>query len=105
MSFIIESNEAGGLKLDPRIKTKKPEMYRVILHNDHYSTMDFVVEVLMKVFHLSAAQSTQIMLDVHKRGFGVCGTYTHDIALTKVDEVHRMAQANSFPLRCSCEQV
>ncbi len=105
MPFLTDDSYEGGLKLESRHEVKKPEMYKVLLHNDHYSTMDFVVEVLMKVFHLPAAKSTQIMLDVHKRGFGVCGTYTHDIAVTKVDEVHRMAQEQSFPLRCSYEKV
>jgi len=97
-------NHEGGVQFESRSKTKKPEMYKVLLHNDHYTTMDFVIEVLMKVFHMPAAKSTQVMLDVHKKGYGICGVYTYDIAVTKVDEVHKMARERSFPLRCSCEK-
>jgi len=82
----------------------EPAMYRVILHNDHYTAMDFVVEVLMKVFHKPAAEATKIMMDVHKRGHGVCGLYTYDLAVTKVARVHAMAKSRGFPLKCSCEQ-
>lgn len=105
MPFDTGDNHDGALKFESRSKTKKPDMYQVILHNDHYTTMDFVIEVLMKFFHMQAAQSTQVMLDVHKKGYGVCGTYTYDIAQTKVDEVHKLAKERSFPLKCSCEKV
>jgi len=80
-------------------------MYRVILHNDHYTTMDFVVTVLMKIFHKPAAEATKIMLDVHKKGKGICGVYTYDIALTKVRQVEKMAKENEFPLKCSTEEA
>jgi ATP-dependent Clp protease adaptor protein ClpS len=93
--FIVDS--------DPRLD--EPMMYRVILHNDHYTTMDFVVAVLMKIFHKSAAEATKIMLDVHKKGMGVCGVYTCDIAMTKVAQVDKMAKEHVFPLKCSCEEV
>jgi ATP-dependent Clp protease adaptor protein ClpS len=93
--FIVDS--------DPRLD--EPKMYRVILHNDHYTTMDFVVAVLMKIFHKSAAEATKIMLDVHKKGMGVCGVYTCDIAMTKVAQVDKMAKEHVFPLKCSCEEV
>jgi ATP-dependent Clp protease adaptor protein ClpS len=93
--FIVDS--------DPRLD--EPKMYRVILHNDHYTTMDFVVAVLMKIFHKSAAEATKIMLDVHKKGMGVCGVYTCDIAMTKVAQVDKMAKENVFPLKCICEEV
>ncbi len=82
---------------------EQPRMYRVILHNDHYTTMDFVVTVLIKVFHRSAAEATKIMIDVHKRGKGLCGVYTFDIALTKVAQVDKMAKESEFPLKCSYE--
>ncbi len=94
----------SALKLESRMDLEEPRMYRVILHNDHYTTMDFVVEVLVKVFHKPAAEATQIMLDVHKKGKGVCGVYTYDIAATRVDMVHRMAKEHEFPLRCSMEE-
>ena len=79
-------------QLDTRDKLKEPSMYRVIMHNDHYTTMDFVIEVLMKFFHKSAAEATKIMLDIHKKGKGICGVYTYDIALTKITQVHKLAK-------------
>jgi ATP-dependent Clp protease adaptor protein ClpS len=93
------------IKLDPDTVLQEPKMYRVILHNDHYTTMDFVVEVLMLVFHKPAAEATKIMLDVHKRGAGMCGVYTYDIASTKVTLVHNMAKRREFPLKCSLEEA
>ncbi|HOP64762.1 MAG TPA: ATP-dependent Clp protease adapter ClpS [Spirochaetota bacterium] len=95
----------GSVKLESKEKVKEPEMFRVVLHNDNYTTMDFVVEVLMKVFHMPAAKATQVMLDVHKKGAGICGTYTFDIAVTKVEEVHLMAKEKEFPLRCTYERA
>jgi ATP-dependent Clp protease adaptor protein ClpS len=80
-------------------------MYRVILFNDDYTTMDFVVEILVSVFGKPAAEATRIMLDVHKKGRGVCGVYTRDIAQTKVTRVHQLARKNQFPLRCSFEET
>jgi len=100
-----EGNTEGGIKLDERQKLKEPEMYRVILHNDHYTTMDFVVEVLVTVFHMPSAKATQVMLDVHRKGIGVCGVYTYDIAVTKVEQVHQMAKDREYPLRCSFEKA
>lgn len=94
-----------GLGLETEHEIKKPDMYRVLLHNDHYTTMDFVVLVLVEVFHMPPAKATQVMLDVHKKGFGVCGVYTYDIAVTKVERVHLMAKEKQFPLRCSYEKA
>jgi len=67
--------------------------------------MDFVVEVLISVFHKPAAEATKIMLDVHRRGKGMCGVYTYDIASTKVSQVHSLARAREFPLKCSIEDA
>jgi len=86
-------------------KTRKPPDYKVFLLNDDYTTMDFVVYVLEKVFHKSPVEATQIMLHVHKRGKGLAGVYTRDIAETKVDKVHRLAQEHEFPLRCEMEKA
>ena len=84
-------------------KVKEPEQFRVILLNDHYTTMDFVVEVLMVIFHKNIVEANKIMLDVHKKGKGVVGVYTWDIAITKTEQVHAAAQANDFPLQCVVE--
>ncbi|MFH0975466.1 MAG: ATP-dependent Clp protease adaptor ClpS [Spirochaetota bacterium] len=107
------TNDSGGtdeslesaLKVKPEEKLAHPKMYRVLMHNDHYTTMDFVVEVIMKVFHKPAAEATKIMLDIHKKGIGVCGVYTYDIAVTKISEVHKMAKKRQFPLKCSFEEA
>jgi ATP-dependent Clp protease adaptor protein ClpS len=99
----IQSGESPGIDSEPRLE--EPRMFRVILHNDHYTTMDFVVEVLMKVFHKTAAEAIKIMLDVHRKGAGVCGAYIYDIAVTKVSQVHHMARKHEFPLKCSYEEA
>jgi ATP-dependent Clp protease adaptor protein ClpS len=84
---------------------QEPKLYRVILHNDDYTTMDFVIGVLISIFHKPAAEATRIMLDVHKKGKGICGVYTYDIAATKARQVHEAARAQEFPLKCSVEEA
>jgi ATP-dependent Clp protease adaptor protein ClpS len=84
-------------------KVKEPDEYRVILLNDHYTSMDFVVEVLMVIFHKQLEDANKIMLDVHKKGKGLVGLYSWDIAATKMEQVHMAARANEFPLRCIVE--
>ena len=79
-------------------------MYRVLLHNDDYTTMEFVVEILKYVFNKSTEAATTIMMNVHQKGVGECGIYPHEIAETKVDTVHNLARESGFPLRCSMEQ-
>lgn len=86
-------------------KLKKPPLYKVLLHNDDYTTMEFVVSVLQSVFHHSSAQATQIMLHVHQKGVGVAGVYTYEVAETKVTQVHDMAKQYEFPLKCSMEEA
>jgi ATP-dependent Clp protease adaptor protein ClpS len=100
-----DSKYEGDIKLDPDTVLQEPKMYRVILHNDHYTTMEFVVEILMVVFHKPAAEATKVMLDVHKKGAGICGVYTYDIATTKMSVVHNMAKRREFPLKCSLEEA
>lgn len=92
-------------EVDSGPRLEEPRMFRVILHNDHYTTMDFVVEVLMQVFHKTAAEAIKIMLDVHRKGAGVCGIYAYDIAVTKVSQVRQMAKKQEFPLKCSFEEA
>ncbi|MCL2179719.1 MAG: ATP-dependent Clp protease adapter ClpS [Treponema sp.] len=84
-------------------KLKEPEQFKVILLNDDYTSMDFVVEILMTIFHKSESDAAKIMLDVHKKGKGLVGIYTWDIAATKVEQVHAAARANEFPLCCVVE--
>ena len=84
---------------------REPKQYRIVLLNDDYTTMDFVVEVLVTVFHKPAAEATKIMLDVHRKGRGTCGVYTYDIAASKVAQVHEMARMREFPLKCSLEEA
>jgi len=83
---------------------EEPPLYRVLLHNDDYTTMQFVVEVLMVVFNKSMEEATLIMLNVHKKGVGLCGVYPYEIAETKVDTVDSLARENGFPLKCSMER-
>lgn len=85
-------------KEDTLIEFKKPNMYKIVLLNDDYTTMEFVIEVLIAVFHKSAAEATQIMLDVHQKGKGIVGAYTYDIASTKIAQVEEMAAKRDFPL-------
>jgi ATP-dependent Clp protease adaptor protein ClpS len=89
---------------ETRDETREPSMYRVLLHNDDYTTMEFVVEVLMYVFNKSPESAAKIMLNVHQKGIGVCGSYPLEIAETKVDTVHNLARESGYPLRCSMEQ-
>ena len=84
-------------------KIKEPEQFKVILLNDHYTTMDFVVEVLMVIFHKNIEDASKIMMDVHEKGRGIVGVYTWDIAMTKVEQVHAAAASNQFPLMCVVE--
>jgi ATP-dependent Clp protease adaptor protein ClpS len=93
------------LKLKSKPKVDTPKMYRVILHNDHYTTMEFVVEVLIKVFHKPVQEATRIMLDVHRKGKGQVGVFTRDIAETKVAQVHYLARQREYPLKCTYEEV
>ena len=93
--------EKTASKTNERIK--EPEQFRVILLNDHYTTMEFVIEVLMVIFHKGIDDANRIMMDVHKKGRGIVGVYTLDIAVTKTEQVHVAAQANEYPLKCIVE--
>lgn len=91
--------------VEKKVKVEEPRLYRVILHNDHYTTMDFVVEILIRIFDKSSAEAVKIMLDTHRLGRGICGVYTYDLAVTKVSQVHRIARMRGFPLKCSYEEA
>ena len=85
-------------------KTKKPPKYKVILHNDDYSTMEFVISVLMKFFGKGAEEAAEIMLKVHNEGAGICGVYSYEVAETKVFQVVEFAKNNKQPLKCTMEE-
>jgi ATP-dependent Clp protease adaptor protein ClpS len=95
----------GSVITEKKQQTKQPSMYKVLLHNDDYTTMDFVVMVLETVFHKSAEEATLIMLNVHEQGVGVAGVYPRDVAETKVILVHDLARKNEYPLKCSIEKA
>src|SRR5687767_6197657 len=87
----------------PNTKLKRPTLYKVLLHNDNYTTRDFVVAVLREVFHKSETDAVQIMLHVHNHGVGVAGVYTFDVAQTKIRRTEQLARQAEFPLRVSME--
>ncbi len=91
-------------ELKEEIKIKHPKKYKVFILNDDYTSMDFVVDILMSVFHKSYEQAESIMLEVHKKDRGLCGVYTHEIAETKVMQVTRKAKDSSFPLKATMEE-
>jgi ATP-dependent Clp protease adaptor protein ClpS len=95
--------EEGGVATDSRTEVRRPHLYKVLLHNDDYTTMDFVVFVLQDVFHHSSETAYQIMLPVHQRGIGVAGLFPFETAEAKVELVHSLAKQNEFPLKCSLE--
>lgn len=86
-----------------RKRVKKPPLYRVVFHNDDYTTRDFVVMVLENYFHKSRAEATSVMLHIHTRGKGIAGIYPYDIAATKIAQVEQLAQQNQMPLRLTME--
>ena len=85
-------------------KTKRPNMYRVLLLNDDYTPMEFVVHVLERFFHKNAEEATRIMLHVHQNGVGECGVYTYEVAETKVTQVMDLARQHQHPLQCVMEK-
>lgn len=92
-----------GLVLEPRKKTRRPRRFKVLLHNDDYTTMDFVVHVLTRFFHKSEGEATHIMLQVHTKGVGIAGVYAKEVAETKVTEVTDEARAHGMPLLLTLE--
>ncbi len=92
------------IELDDAIEVKEPQKFKVILLNDDYSTMDFVIDVLVKVFRKSIDEASAIMLNIHNNGREICGIYTHEIASTKVAQVKTMAREKGFPLKAIMEE-
>ena len=100
-----KNRREGSVLVEDTIETKEPRLYKVLLHNDDYTSMEFVIAILETVFHKSANDATKIMLNVHNEGFGIAGVYTREICETKISVVHELAKKNEFPLRCSMETV
>lgn len=92
-----------GVAIADKVKAKEPEMYKVIIHNDDYTTMEFVIHVLMKFFSKSYDESHAIMLKIHNDGVGICGIYTFEVAESKSAKVNRYSRAKGHPLKCSIE--
>ncbi len=102
---ITRRDEPGtGVLVKSKARTKKPSMYKVLLLNDDYTPMEFVVHVLERFFNKNREDATQIMLHVHRRGVGVCGVYTYEVAETKVTQVVEFARRHEHPLQCTLEK-
>ena len=93
-----------GIDIKERSKTKKPSMYKVLMLNDDYTPMEFVIGVLEQVFGMGLQEATRIMLHVHQRGIGVCGVFTYEVAESKVAQVINIARKNQHPLQCTLEK-
>lgn len=93
-----------GVVVETEKKLKRPSLFKVLLHNDDYTTKEFVVQILEYVFHKDNTEAVQIMLHVHRTGIGVAGVYTYEVAETKVKTVEGLARQYEFPLKCSIEE-
>jgi ATP-dependent Clp protease adaptor protein ClpS len=106
---MAERREQGDVRVVERTqqeeKLARPRRWKVLLHNDDYTTMEFVVWVLQAVFHHDETTATEIMLHVHRAGIGVAGVYTREVAETRVSQVEALAREHEFPLRCSMEEA
>lgn len=100
-----ERDAGGDVKEKPKSVTKRPQLYHVVLANDDYTTMEFVVHILESIFDKGPAEAYRIMMEVHTAGRGVCGAYTYEVAETKVAAVHELARSEGFPLRAGIEEA
>lgn len=103
--FDQDDDHQIGLAIRPRAKPKKPSQFKVLMLNDDYTPMEFVVTVLRRFFHMDLEQATVVMLQVHQHGVGVCGVYPYEIAETKVNQVMDFARQNQHPLQCTLEKA
>ena len=101
---IINNDNRTGILLEERPKVKKPPLYKVIMLNDDYTPMEFVVEMLQTYFAKSAEEATQVMLNIHQKGLGVCGLYTYEIAESKANQVLEKARKKQHPLQLKLEK-
>lgn len=95
---------SGNVVEKSKIKVKKPSLYKVIMHNDDYTTMEFVLAVLVNIFKKDLGEANKIMMDVHKKGVGIAGIYTYDIAVTKVTKAMNLAKEEGFPFKLTIEK-
>jgi ATP-dependent Clp protease adaptor protein ClpS len=104
---VAEPERQGGSEVveKPKSVTKRPQLYHVVLINDDYTTMEFVVRTLEEIFDKGPAEAYRIMMEVHTHGRGICGAYTFEVAETKVAAVHELARAEGFPLRAGIEEA
>lgn len=100
-----DTRHDGLMLAEPEVKTKRPPYFKVVLLNDDYTPMDFVVFVLKDIFHLDHEASIGIMLEIHNKGAGVCGVYTRDVAETKAELVITLSRRNEYPLQCHVEKA
>ena len=100
-----DQGPASGVVVKARPKTRKPAMYKVLMLNDDYTPMEFVVHVLERFFQKNREEATRIMLHVHRRGVGVCGVFTREVAESKVAQVNEFSRMNQHPLRCTMEKA
>ena len=100
----VEHGNAVVEKTESKKKLERPPLYKVLLHNDDFTTMEFVVFILQTVFNHGESDALRIMLNVHRQGIGVAGVYTYEVAEMKVDKVTSIAQLNEFPLLCTMEE-
>ena len=103
MSSETDKNEQSGVATIKKVKLTPPKMYKVIMHNDDYTTMEFVVHTLQKYFNKNLNEAHAIMLEVHTRGYGICGIFTYEVAESKVAKVTKYARENGHPLKCSTD--
>ena len=99
-----EEGLGTGVVVKAKPKTKKPSMYKVLMLNDDYTPMEFVVHILERFFNKSRQEATRIMMHVHRRGVGICGVYTYEVAETKVTQVMDFARQHQHPLQCTLEK-
>ena len=102
---VQEVKRDGLLLAEPKVKTKRPPYFKVLLMNDDYTPMDFVTFILKDIFHKNHEEAVSIMLEIHHRGLGICGVYTRDVAETKAELVITMSRRNEYPLQCRVEKT